>query len=186
LALAAGAFYAAGRALVYTAIGIILLYSVTSAPALSFWLQRHMLKLLGPVLIVSGMFLLGLIGAKMSVGGMSERTAERVGSTGIWGAGLLGMLFALSFCPTSAALFFGSLLPLAAGTGSRILLPALYGIGTALPVIVFAAIIAAGAGALGKAFDVVTRVEIWARRVTGVLFIGTGVWFSLKYVFKIC
>ncbi|HSG26904.1 MAG TPA: hypothetical protein VLA34_00390, partial [Candidatus Krumholzibacterium sp.] len=162
-----------------------LLYSVMSAPTISFWLQKYMMKILGPVLIVAGMFLLGLLGSGTSGGGISEKTAHRVGGMGVWGAGLLGILFALSFCPTSAALFFGSLLPLAAGTGSTVLLPALYGIGTALPVIAFAFVIAAGGSYLGKTFDMVRRFESWTRRVTGVLFIATGIWFSLKYVFRL-
>jgi cytochrome c-type biogenesis protein len=104
---------------------------------------------------------------------------------GVWGAGLLGILFALSFCPTSAALFFGSLLPLAVDTGSGLLLPALYGLGTALPVVFFAFVIASGANRLGKAFEKVTQLELWARRVTGGLFIGIGIWFTLRHIFKL-
>ena len=88
------------------------------------------------------MFLLNMIQVNVSTGGISEKMQTRVDSLGVWGAGLLGTVFALSFCPVSAALFFGSLIPLSIKYDSRVTLPAIYGIGTALPVLVFAVIIA--------------------------------------------
>ena len=103
----------------------------------------------------------------------------------MWGAGLLGAAFALSFCPVSAALFFGSLIPLALRANSVVVLPAVYGIGTALPVIVFAFVVALSAHSLGKAFDRITSVEKWARRITGVVFVAVGIYLSLVYIFHI-
>ena len=96
---------------------------------------------------------------------------------------MLGVVFALSFCPVSAALFFGSLVPLAAERGSPLLLPTVYGVGTALPVAAFAALLAAGAGWLGKALDRVQAFEIWARLVTAVAIIGVGVYETLRSTF---
>ena len=95
------------------------------------------------------------------------------------------LIFALTFCPGSAALFFGSFIPLAVKYESGILLPSLFGAGTALPVVVFAILIAAGTRAVGRAFDRITQFEWWARRVTGTIFIGVGVYFSLAYVFRV-
>ena len=91
----------------------------------------------------------------------------------------------MSFCPGSAALFFGSLVPLAVKEQSAFLLPTLYGAGTALPVLVFAVMIVVGAGAVGRAYNRITQFETWARRVTGVIFIGVGIYFSLMYIFRV-
>ena len=110
---------------------------------------------------------------------------ERLGRSGPWGAGLLGVLFALSFCPVSAALFFGSLLPLAAKNGSSVLVPSAYGAGTGLPVFVFAVLIAMGAQWVSKAFKKLVRFEKWARRVTGVIFVLVGVHYCLLYIFEV-
>jgi threonine/homoserine/homoserine lactone efflux protein len=86
------------------------------------------------------------------------------------------MLFALSFCPTSAALFFGSLIPLAIESKSVVVLPALYGLGTALPVFAFAVLIALGAKSVAAAFKRLTALEVWARRITGAVFVGIGIY----------
>jgi cytochrome c biogenesis protein CcdA len=179
----AGLIYTIGRSIAYLALGMLIVTSLLSAPHISHILQKYMMKILGPLLIIVGMFLLGLLSAGFPGAGTSERVQKRAERMGIWGAGFLGFVFALSFCPVSAALFFGSLIPLAVKSDSQILFPLLYGIGTALPVVVFAALLAAGAHYVGKAFRSITRVELWARRVTGSIFIGTGVYFSLKYIF---
>jgi threonine/homoserine/homoserine lactone efflux protein len=97
----------------------------------------------------------------------------------------LGVVFALSFCPLSAALFFGSLMPLAVKYHSRVLLPAVFGVGTALPVFAFAVIIGLGVGSLGTAFHKLQKFEWWARRVTGVVFIVVGIYYCLQYIFEI-
>jgi hypothetical protein len=84
-------------------------------------------------------------------------------------AALLGIAFALSFCPVSAGLFFGALIPLAVSSQSRVLLPAVYGVGTGLPVVAFAVVRALGFQWLGRAFGVLTRIERAARPVTGAV-----------------
>jgi cytochrome c-type biogenesis protein len=114
-----------------------------------------------------------------------SRCSRRLESGGLWGAWLLGMLFALSFCPVSAALFFGSLIPLAGAQHSSLLIPATYGIATGLPVLVFAVFIAMGARRVGSAFNRLTAIELWARRITGAAFIIVGVLYSLTYIFGI-
>ena len=180
-----GLLYALGRTLAYLVLAIILVASVLSVPQLSLMLQKYMHVALGPILIVAGMFLLGLIQFRIGAAGISENMQERVDRLGIWGALFLGILFALSFCPTSAALFFGSLIPLALKANSSILLPALYGLGTALPVLAFAVIIAQSAQSVGKAFNILSRIEWWARMLTGSVFVIVGIYFSLKYVFEV-
>jgi len=101
----------------------------------------------------------------------------------VWGAGLLGILFALSFCPTSAALFFGSVLPLAVKWESGLVMPGVYGVATGLPVMLFAGLLAAGAHRVTQAYNRVMAFEWWARMITGVLFIIVGIYYCLTYIY---
>lgn len=181
---AAGALYTLGRALTYLSLGIILVAGLLNVPALSQFLQTYMNKILGPVLILAGMFLLELIRINLPGIGVGQGTQKRVERYGVWGAGLLGILFAMTFCPVSAALFFGSLIPLAVKYESGVLLPLLYGIGTGLPVLLFAVLIAFGVQKVGAAFDRIKQFELWARYATGCVFICIGVYYCLKFIFN--
>ncbi len=180
-----GLLYTGGRTLSYLVLGVLLVSSLLLTPTVSHMLQKYMNKLLGPLLILAGMILLELIQIKFSSSGVSEKMQKRVEAMGMWAALPLGVLFALSFCPASAALFFGSLVPLAVKSESRLLLPTVYGVGTALPVVAFAILIVFSTRAVGKAFDKITQFERWARRATGVLFIAIGIYFSLTYIFRV-
>ena len=180
-----GLLYTVGRTLAYLVLAFVLVASVLSVPQISLFLQKYMHLVLGPILIIVGMFLLGLIQLSMGGSGMSAGLQKRVDAMGVWGALLLGVVFALSFCPTSAALFFGSLVPLSLKVNSSITLPAIYGVGTALPVIVFAVILATSAQSVGKAYNALAKVEWWARMLTGWVFVLVGIYFSLKYVFQV-
>jgi cytochrome c biogenesis protein CcdA len=183
--LLSGTLYTLGRSLTYLLLGTLLVTALISTPYLSHWLQKYMNKILGPVLILVGMFLLDLLRLNLAGLGISGRMRGRIEKMGLGGAGLLGMLFALSFCPVSAALFFGSLIPIAVQSDSGILLPALYGIGTGLPVVLFAVVIAFGIGSIGKLFDRIKEIGHYARRVTGVVFVGVGIYLSLTYIFQV-
>ena len=183
--LLSGLLYTAGRMATYVLLGMLVVASVLSIPELAMFLQRNMNKLMGPILLAVGLFLLGLFKVRLNSPGVSDRFRERVDRWGIWGAGLLGLLFALSFCPVSAALFFGSLIPIAIEHESNILMPTLYGIGTALPVVVFALLIALGTRFVGQLFDTLTTVEKWARRITGIVFVGVGLYYVVVYLFGV-
>jgi len=183
--IAGGALYTLGRTVTYVVLGAALVVGLTSAPYISNFLQTYMNKVLGPVLIVVGMFLLGLLQIGWGGSGLTAGVEARARKAGLWGSFLLGAGFALSFCPVSAALFFGSLVPLALRNESAVLLPTLYGVGTALPVVVFAFVVALGAHSLGRLFDQVTRIERWARRTTGIVFVGVGIYLSLVYIFEV-
>jgi cytochrome c-type biogenesis protein len=180
-----GLLYTLGRTVAYLALAFVLVASVLSVPQLSLFLQKYMHLVLGPILIVVGMFLLGLIELNLGGKGMGEGLQKRVDSMGIWGALLLGFVFALTFCPTSAALFFGSLIPLSLKVNSSFALPMVYGVGTALPVLVFAVLLATSGQSVGKAYNVLAKIEWWARMATGVVFVALGIYFSLKYVFGV-
>jgi cytochrome c biogenesis protein CcdA len=176
-----GLLYSVGRAVVYIAIGALLVSSLLSIPHLSMFLQKYVNQLLGPILILAGMFLVGLLRLP-GFGSFNSGIAERLAQMHLGGAFLLGVLFALSFCPISAALFFGSLIPLATASRSSIIFPALYGLGTSLPVFAFALLTAAGAKSVSRVFDRLTSVEVWVRRVTGMLFLLVGIYLSWSYL----
>jgi len=164
---------------------MILVNGLLAVPAVSSWLQENMIRLLGPVLIVTGLVLLEWL----SFGGRSGRftgwVQRRASVMGLGAAFFLGVMFALAFCPVSAALFFGSLLPVCLQTGSGFWLPLVYGVGTALPVLAFGLLLAFAAGRVGQVFDKVTVVECWARRVTGVMFLGVGAYFTLAFSLRV-
>lgn len=181
-----GVLYTLGRMMTYVLLGWVLVASLLSAPVLSHWLQKYMNQLLGPLLIVVGMVLLGLLSLSLPVSGsLAQWVQKRVGSGGLWGAWLLGVVFALSFCPVSAFLFFGSLVPLSIKHESGILLPLVYGLGTALPVFGFGVLVAVGANSLGRVFNHITRFELWARRLTGGLFLAIGIYYTLAYTLDV-
>jgi cytochrome c biogenesis protein CcdA len=177
--LLAGLLYTVGRVVAYVGLAFLLITTALSVPGLSLFLQKYMHLLLGPTLIVVGMFLVGLIEVNFGGGGVSDAVKQRVDRLGIWGALVLGVLFALAFCPTSAALFFGNVMA-SLSAGSTILLPLLYGIGTALPVSGFAILIAVGSKKLGHTFNAVSTTERWARLLTGAAILATGVWLTLR------
>jgi len=178
--LASGALYTAGRTVAYVALGAAAVWSLTSMVEVSSFLQGTVHRLLGPLLIVLGLLLLGAVKLSLPELGVTEGLKQRVDRWGMWGAGLLGIVFALAFCPLSAGLFFGGLVPLATERGSPLLLPALYGVGTALPVVGFAVLLAAGVGWLDMALAKVRVFELWARRVTAIVILGVGIYETLR------
>lgn len=182
---ASGSLYLLGRVTAYTALSALIVGSLLSIPSVSHFLQQYINKALGPILIITGMFLLDLV--RLPAGrGTGSSKIQRLAEKNISAASfIMGLLFALAFCPVSAALFFGSLIPMAVQQQSPLLIPAAYGAGTALPVIVFAVLLSSGANYLSKAFNAVSRIELWARRATGVLFIAVGIYFCLTYIFQI-
>jgi len=180
-----GLLYTAGRMLAYLVLGVLLVSGLLSAPYLSHVLQKHMNEALGPILILVGMVLLDLVRMGFSGSGVSEKMQRRVEALGMWGAFLLGVAFALSFCPVSAALFFGILVPVALRCESGVVLPSVYGVATGLPVLAFAVLIAVGAKRVGEAYDKLVPFEKWARRVTGAVFILVGIYYCLAHIFGV-
>ncbi|MGL5472534.1 MAG: aromatic aminobenezylarsenical efflux permease ArsG family transporter, partial [Shewanella sp.] len=174
-----------GRMLSYLVLGVILVGSLLSSVTVSVLLQKYMNLLLGPILILVGMFLLELLTLDLpGNGALIEKIKAKINPQGYIGALLLGVLFALSFCPTSAALFFGSLLPLALESQSSITLPAIYGLATGLPVLVFAILLGISANRVAKAYNHILAFEHWARKITGVVFIIIGGYYAGVNIFS--
>jgi cytochrome c biogenesis protein CcdA len=179
----AGVAYALGRAATYVAVAVLVVSSLLSIPGVSLFLQHRMNQVLGPLLILIGVAMMGWLRLPLPSGAWKQRFEARAGRNGVAGAGLLGVVFALSFCPVSAGLYFGGLIPLATGAGSRVLLPAVYGLGTGLPVVVFSLLIAAGTNKLGRAFNAMSTIDRAARPVTGVIFILAGLYLAATHLF---
>jgi cytochrome c-type biogenesis protein len=175
-----GLLYAAGRMLTYVAIAVLAVASLLSLPEVSFFLESNMHKVIGPLLIVVGIILLDVIPVSFSTPLVSSSVQEKAGKWGLWGSGFLGIIFALTFCPLSAALFFGSLIPLAVDGKSAVMMPSVYGLGTALPVVAFALVMVFSVKSIGKIFDRLTQIEKWVRKLTAVIFIGAGIYLLLK------
>lgn len=205
LVIHAGLLYTLGRCLLYLGLAALLATTALSIPAVSIFLQKYMHLFLGPIFLVLGMLLVGLITVTSGGTMISEGMQKRIDAMGIWGALLLGILFAVSFCPVSATWFFGLValimgsqaervtaamaevgitLPEASLPGSTVVLPLIYGIGTALPVLLVAFLLAYSVQSVGKTYNVLSKVEWWARMITGWLFILLGVFFDLRYVFE--
>lgn len=181
-AIVSGLFYAAGRTITYFALCFIIGKSLLSIPEVAGFLQQNMNKILGPVLIITGLFLLEIIKFPGFGIKVNQNTQKWAMKNTFMGALFLGILFALAFCPVSAALFFGSVLPLSIKYKSVILIPLIYGLGTALPVIFFAFVISFSIQSVGKIFDKLAVFELWARKSAAVIFIVTGVYFILRYL----
>lgn len=176
-----GFSYTLGRMFAYAALGAAIIYSLLSVPVLAQFLQKYMSKALGPLLILSGLFLLEWIGIRLPGISLSEKHHNKLVESGAPGAFLLGFVFALALCPVSAALFFGSLIPLALNSRISIVLPFVYGLGTGLPVLLFAIAIALGVTSLSHWFHRITKIEYYTRRITGVIFVFVGAYYVWIY-----
>lgn len=173
-----GLLYTLGRMLAYVALAAILVAGLLSIPQVALFLQRHMNRVLGPLLVVVGLTLLEIIPLPSFGERLSQGWAPRLEKAGLLGPTLFGAACALAFCPVSAALFFGGLIPLALEHRSPLWLPGLYGIGTGLPVVAFAILLGAGIQWVGLAFKRVSVFERWARRATAAVIIAVGVYYT--------
>jgi cytochrome c biogenesis protein CcdA len=173
-----GVVYTLGRAFTYTAIGLMFYFGLGEI-GLSGFFQQWGEKILGPVLIIIGLFMLGVINLKLpGLGKLTERMENQAGK-GYWGVFLLGVVFALGFCPYSGVLYFVMLIPMTIASAQGLYLPIVFAIATGLPVILFAWMIAYAVGSVGSIYNKIKVFELWFRRLVGVLFIGVGVYYII-------
>ncbi len=171
-----GVVYTLGRAFTYTVIGLLFFFGLGEV-GLSGFFQRWGEKILGPVLIIIGLFMLGIIRIGIpGIGRLTEKM-ESQASKGYWGVFLLGVVFALAFCPYSGVLYFAMLIPMTVASAQGLYLPFVFAIATGLPVILFAWMIAYAVGSIGSVYNKIKVFELWFRRVVAVLFIGVGVYY---------
>ena len=177
-----GMAYTLGRVFSYTIIGILVITSMAGVPLIANFLQTYMYRILGPLLLLVGLVLLGVIKLNMTGFSLSHDKQTKLAKSGLKGAFMLGVIFALSFCPISAGLFFGSLIPLAVNNKFGVIFPILFGIGTGLPVLIFAVAITFGVFAMAHWFKKMTKIEKYTRKITGVIFIIVGAYFVWNYI----
>lgn len=175
-----GLIYTLGRAITYTAIGLIFFFGASQFKLAGF-IQEWGEKILGPLLIIIGLFMLGVVKVKIpGIGSLTELMGKKSNS-GFWGVLLLGIVFALAFCPYSGVLYFGMLIPMTISSASGLYLPVFFALGTGVPVIIFAWLIAFSIGSIGSLYNRIKIFELWFRRIIAVLFIAVGIY----YVFTI-
>jgi len=179
-AISATVAYTLGRVAAYAAIAGMLALGLASAPAISPGLQRWMAPLMGPLLILTGMVLCGLLSLPISFGTGNQANAEKWATRGLLGELALGFLFALSFCPVSAALFFGSLIPATLGSGQVLAPVTLYGIGTAAPVAVFALVMIFSSRAASRMAGGIQRMQPLILKLTGGLLLLAGLFLTAR------
>jgi cytochrome c-type biogenesis protein len=185
LVFVSGIAYTLGRMAAYAILGWLIISSLLNVPQVAQFLQKYMGKALGPILIVTGLFLLEALTVRLPGMALSQKHHSRLAGSGAPGAFLLGLIFALAFCPVSAALFFGSLIPLALNSKVGTLLPFVYGVGTGLPVFIFSIAIALGVTSVSHWFHKLTKLENYTRKITGVVFILVGFYYVGMYILKI-
>jgi cytochrome c-type biogenesis protein len=177
--------YAAGRAAAYATIGLLVAWGVAAAPATSHFLQTALEPVIGPLLIVVGLVLLGWIPLNLSFGPAKPGATEGLANRGLPGAFLLGVLFAVTFCPTSAALFFGSLLPLSLTAPAQWPLFVIYGLATAVPVAVVALAVLFGAQAGAEVVGGLQRWQGPLQKVNAWLIVAVGAYLTLSGTFGV-
>lgn len=172
-----GLLYSLGRAFSYTSIGLILYFGASKFHVARFFNQNGE-KYLGPLLIIIGLIMLNVI--KINFFGKTnflEKLSEKFKDKGLLGSFLMGLVFALAFCPYSGALFFGMLIPMTISSANGLYLPVVFAIGTGLPVILFTYLLAFTASKVGVFYNRISKVEKVIRIIAGVVFIITGVYY---------
>lgn len=175
-----GLLYTLGRIVSYTLLGSLLIYMLQEGSGM-FGIQSTVSKLgewfLAPLLLLIGLFL--LVGDKLNLPQFEfNGNAEGLARRGGWGAFLIGVLFALAFCPTSGVFFFGMLIPMASTTAEGHLLPAVFAIATAIPVLIVAWILAFSAARIGTFYGKIKIIQKILYRIVGILFILIGIYYG--------
>jgi cytochrome c biogenesis protein CcdA len=169
-----GLIYTMGRGVSYALIGLLFFFGAAHfqlGDTLQVWGE----KIIGPLLILIGLMMLGIINIKIpGLGSITDKMQDQSGK-GFWGVLLLGIVFALAFCPYSGVLYFGMLIPMTVSSVSGLYLPIIFALGTGIPVILFAWLIAFSVGSIGTMYHRLKTFEFWFRRVVALLFMGVGI-----------
>jgi len=176
-----GLIYTLGRTVSYSILALILFFGADQFK-ISGVFQQYGEKIIGPLLVIIGIFMLGIIKLNFpAFNSISERFQQR-SKFNYWDVFLLGVIFALAFCPYSGVLYFGMLIPLTVST-SGLHLPVLFAIATGIPVIIFAWLIAYTISGVGNLYKNIKTFEFWFRKVVAVVFIGIGIYYIVAVWF---
>lgn len=176
-----GLLYTLGRIIAYTVLGIVLILILREGASL-FGIQKFIGRygelILGPALLLIGLFM--LFGSRLRLPSFGFRgNGEGLARKGGFGALLLGMLFAMAFCPTSGVLYFGMLIPMSATAAAGYLLSVLFALATALPVLIVAWILAFSVQRIGSFYGRMQTVQKWLNRIVGGIFVGIGIYYCI-------
>ena len=180
-----GVLYTLGRVIAYTLLGIILI-SILKEGASVFGIQKAVGKwgelLLGPLLLIIGLFM--LFGSRLNLPKFGfDGKGEGLAKKGGWGAFLLGVLFAMAFCPSSGVFYFGMLIPMSVPATAGWMLPILFAVATALPVLVVAWILAFSVEKVGEFYGKMQSIQKWLNIIVGALFVIIGIYYCIIMYF---
>lgn len=179
--LLSGIMYSLGRAFSYTTIGLILYFGASKFHIARFF-SRYGERLLGPLLIIIGLIMLNIIRLNfLGKSNFQEKLSEKFKDKGLLGSFLIGIIFALAFCPYSGALYFGMLIPMTISSTEGLYLPIVFALGTGLPVILFTYLLAFTAGKVGVFYNKITKIETVMRIIAGIVFLLTGLYYILIF-----
>ena len=179
--LVSGFLYSLGRAFSYTTIGLILYFGASKFHIARFFNQNGE-KYLGPLLIMIGLIMLNIIKLNfLGTSNVQEKLSEKLKDKGLLGSFLIGVIFALAFCPYSGALFFGMLIPMTISSVDGLYLPIIFAFGTGIPVILFTYLLAFAASSVGVFYNKITKTEKMMRFIAGIVFIITGLYYLLIF-----
>jgi cytochrome c biogenesis protein CcdA len=178
-----GFLYTLGRAFTYAGLASLIVYLGVNTREIASFVQSYGERLLGPLLIIIGLVMLeavklDFLSAGNRLGGLKEALAEK----GYLGSFLLGVLFALAFCPFSGVLYFGMLIPLAIKLKDGIVIPSIFAFATGLPVMLTSLLLAKSISKLGEVTNKVQAIEKWMRKTVAVIFILVGAYYTLIFV----
>ncbi|MBU0757780.1 MAG: sulfite exporter TauE/SafE family protein [Nanoarchaeota archaeon] len=181
-----GIFYTLGRMSTYVIISSLIVWFGIKTQAISYILNNYGEKLLGPLLFGIGIVMLDIINLKFfkgnnKINNFTEKLSENLSNKGLFGSFMLGVVFALAFCPFSGVLFFGMLIPLALFAGDPLIIPASFALATGLPVIIFSLILTFSLSKIGLIMNKLQVFEKWTRRIAAIIFVVVGIYYSLKF-----
>jgi len=174
-----GFLYTLGRMFTYVLIASAIVWIGINTQSIALFLQKYGAKLLGPLLIIIGVIMLDVIKLKFLKGSDKlNKLKEKLANKGVLGSFLLGVIFALAFCPFSAVLFFGMLIPIALKAGDGLIIPSIFAFATGLPVIIFSFILVFSISRLSGVMNKVQIFEKWTRKIASIIFICVGIYYS--------
>lgn len=177
-----GLIYTLGRTFAYTVLAIILVLGADQFK-ISGVFQQYGEKIIGPLLLIIGILMLGIIKLNFPAFNKLSQRIQNRSKHNYLTVFLLGVIFALAFCPYSGVLYFGMLIPLTINTTSGLYLPVVFAISTGIPVIIFAWVIAYTVSGVGTLYKKIKAFEFWFRKIVAFLFIGIGIYYIITVWF---
>lgn len=170
--------FAMGYGFTMLILSALLVRGLAAVAPLSLFLQGTFSNFLGPVLIVTGMILSRLLDLNRYYKNISLTDKLWLINGAFLPSMLLGSILALSFCPSTASIFFGIMVPLAVKNGSTVVFPLMYAAGVLLPLIVLSILIRKGLSGI--------LPEFWIKnlpQIMGWIIIAIGVYITLKELY---